>query len=68
MNFDFHSPTFLADLEKLDINKTYLVYCLVGIRSANAAKIMERLGFEDVINMLGGIRQWHLEGLPIVGR
>ncbi|HII06224.1 MAG TPA: rhodanese-like domain-containing protein [Methanotrichaceae archaeon] len=68
VNIDYHSPTFEADLEKLDRNKTYLVYCLVGIRSANAAKIMERLSFEDVRNMLGGIRQWHLEGLPIVGR
>jgi rhodanese-related sulfurtransferase len=68
LNLDYHSPTFDADLEKLDRKKTYLVYCLVGVRSRNAAKVMERLGFEDVYNMIGGIRQWHREGLPIVGR
>jgi len=68
VNLDYHSSTFEAELEKLDRSKTYLVYCLVGIRSRNAAKVMERLGFEDVRNMLGGIRQWDLEGFPIFGR
>ena len=68
VNIDYHSPAFLAELEKLDRKKTYLVYCLVGIRSRNAADMMEELGFEDVVNMVGGIRQWYLEGHPIVGR
>ncbi len=68
VNIDYHSPAFLAELEKLDRKKTYLVYCLVGIRSRNAADMMEELGFEYVVNMVGGIRQWHQEGLPIVGR
>ena len=68
LNIDYHSPAFEAELEKLDRKKTYLVYCLVGIRSRNAADMMEELGFEDVVNMVGGIRQWYLEGLPIVGR
>jgi len=68
VNLDRHSPTFEADLEKLDRKKTYLVYCLVGVRSNQAAGIMERLGFEEVINMIGGIRQWNREGLPVSGR
>lgn len=68
VNLDYHSPKFEADLEKLDRKKTYLVYCLVGIRSRNAAKFMERLGFEKVYNMIGGIRQWHREGFAISGR
>ena len=44
------------------------IHCLVGISSRNAADMMKRLGFADFINMVGGIRQWHLERLPIVGR
>jgi len=68
VNIDYRSPAFLTELEKLEKGKTYLVYCLVGVRSRNAAEMMEKLGFEDVINMVGGIRQWHREGLPIVGR
>jgi len=68
LNIDYHSPVFEAELEKLDKSRTYLVYCLVGIRSRNAAKMMEELDFEDVINMIGGIRRWYQKGLPIVGR
>jgi rhodanese-related sulfurtransferase len=68
INHDYHSPTFLAELERLEKSKTYLVYCLVGIRSRNAANMMEELGFRDVVNMVGGIRRWHREGLPVVGR
>jgi rhodanese-related sulfurtransferase len=68
VNIDYHSPAFEAELEKLDRKKTHLVYCLVGIRSRNAADMMEELGFEDVVNMVGGIRRWYQEGLPIVGR
>jgi len=68
VNIDYHSPGFEAELERLDREKTYLVYCLVGIRSRNAADMMEELGFEDLVNMVGGIRRWHREGLPIVGR
>ena len=67
-NLDYRSPNFEAELEKLEKSRTYLVYWLVGIRSRNTADMMEELGFEDVVNMVGGIRQWHREGLPIVGR
>jgi rhodanese-related sulfurtransferase len=68
VNIDYHSATFEAELQKLDRKKTYLLYCLVGIRSREASKVMERLGFETVINITGGIREWHRRGLPVVGR
>lgn len=68
VNIDYHSATFEAELQKLDRKKTYLLYCLVGIRSREAAKVMERLGFLEVKNIAGGIREWHRRGLPVVGR
>ena len=68
LNIDYLSATFEAELERLDRKKTYLLYCLVGIRSREAAKVMERLGFEEVVSMAGGIREWHRRGLPVVGR
>jgi rhodanese-related sulfurtransferase len=37
---DFYSPTFSEDLDKLDKNKTYLVYCRTGNRSAKSADMM----------------------------
>lgn len=68
VHIDYLSATFEAELERLDRKKTYLLYCLVGIRSREAAKVMERLGFEEVVSMAGGIREWHRRGLPVVGR
>ena len=65
INIDFYSETFADELNKLDKNKTYLVYCRSGGRSSGALDIMEELGFREVYNMLGGIRQWTAEGLPI---
>ncbi|MBI4180670.1 MAG: rhodanese-like domain-containing protein [Chloroflexi bacterium] len=66
INLDFNSPTFRADLDKLNKQKTYLVYCLSGGRSSNAVTIMEELRFTKVYNMLNGILGWGVAGLPTV--
>lgn len=63
-NLDFYSETFREELDKLDKNKTYLIYCRTGRRTAIARGIMEELGFREVYNMLGGITQWEAKGLP----
>jgi rhodanese-related sulfurtransferase len=64
MNLDYHSDSFRNELNNLDKNKTYLVYCAMGSRSADALAIMKELGFMEAYNMLGGINQWQEEGLP----
>ena len=71
INIDFYidertnnSRTFRGELNKLDKNKTYLVYCLVDFRSRLTSDIMEHLGFREVYDMAGGIVQWNAEGLP----
>ncbi|MBS7623783.1 rhodanese-like domain-containing protein [Candidatus Bathyarchaeota archaeon] len=73
VNIDFYidertnnTRTFRGELSRLDRNKTYLVYCLVDIRSRVASDIMEHLGFVEVYDMAGGILQWKAEGLPTV--
>jgi rhodanese-related sulfurtransferase len=66
INIDYHSETFREELNKLDKNKTYLVYCRSGGRSAAALDIMQELGFREAYNMLGGINQWTAEGLPTI--
>ena len=65
INLDCQSETFRDELNNLDKDKTYLVYCGVGGRSAGALAIMEELGFMEAYNMLGGISQWQAEGLPV---
>lgn len=65
INIDFYAKTFRDELNRLDKNKTYLIYCRSGGRSGNALNIMEELDFREVHNMSGGIIEWNAEGLPI---
>ena len=53
-----------AQLEKLPMDKTLLVQCGSGSRSAYACALLERAGF-DVINLRGGIMDWERSGLPL---
>jgi len=64
VNLDYYSDTFRNDLDKLDKNKTYLIYCRSGRRSENALNIMKELDFREVYNMLGGVVKWKSERLP----
>jgi rhodanese-related sulfurtransferase len=64
INLDYYSETFRDELNKLDKDKPYLIYCRSGGRSANALNIMEELNFREVYNILGGINQLKAEGLP----
>ena len=64
INIDYRSETFRGELNKLDKNKTYLIYCRSGGRSGSALDIMEELNFREVYNMLGGINEWKAAGFP----
>ncbi len=55
---DFNSPNFAAEVEKLDKNKTYLVYCQAGGRSAKACQLMSDKGFKSIFNLSGGYSAW----------
>lgn len=66
VNIDFDSPTFKDAVSHLDENRTYLVYCRTGARSATASKIMVELGFRHIYNMTGGFTEWQAQGFPVV--
>ena len=66
INIDFYSDTFKEDLDKLDKNKTYFIYCRSGNRSGRAIPIMKELGFKEVYNLSVGIKEWIAQGLPVV--
>ena len=65
VNIDFRSVTFQDEINELDVNKTYLVYCAVGVRSRLATGIMGELGFQNVYDLKGGFKEWITEGLPV---
>ncbi|MBT6501436.1 MAG: rhodanese-like domain-containing protein [Deltaproteobacteria bacterium] len=61
---NFFSPQFKEQLNELDRNRTYLVYCKMGGRSKIAQKRMEKLGFKTVYNIPGGKDRWIVEEIP----
>ncbi len=57
-NLDFTDPDFSDNLEKLDKDKKYLVYCKTGRRGAMALGVMENIGFKNLYNLIGGYNAW----------
>ena len=66
VNIDINGGSFKERIKELDKAKSYVVHCVSGGRSAQAVKIMIKLGFENVHNMLGGISEWKKEGFPVM--
>jgi rhodanese-related sulfurtransferase len=65
VNIDVGAPDFRERLEGLDPDAPYVMYCRSGSRSAEAADIMEDLGFTDTQEVDGGIVAWTGAGLPV---
>jgi len=65
LNIDVNLPSFSEELEQLDRNATYLVYCRSGNRSRTALRIMDNLGFTRVYHLTNGITEWVDAGLPV---
>jgi len=66
INIDVEAPTFADEINKLDKNGTYAVYCHSGRRSAIATDQMGQAGFTKVYNLKGGIADLQAAGAPIV--
>ena len=65
VNLDVHSPDFAKKVGELDKNKTYLVHCAAGVRSARACTIMDQLEFKNLVNLEPGFRAWEKAGKPV---
>ena len=48
-----------------DKARPLVVYCSAGSRSAFAAKVLEELGYENVVNLAGGFSDWKRNGFEI---
>ncbi|PKQ67203.1 rhodanese-like domain-containing protein [Raineya orbicola] len=62
---DIYGRDFASEIEKLDRNKAYYVYCRSGNRSSSAAGFMVSKGFTKVYNLNGGIGAWINNGKPL---
>jgi hydroxyacylglutathione hydrolase len=50
----------------LDRAQPVVVHCKSGYRSMIACSLLERGGYSEVINVVGGFDAWHASGLPEV--
>ena len=57
---------FRDQLDGLDRDANYLVYCRSDNRSGQAVAIMREMGFTNVWDMDGGVTAWSDAGLPLV--
>jgi phage shock protein E len=62
---DFYADDFADQLDTLNKDAPYVVYCRTGNRSSEAVKTMRDLGFVEVYEVDGGIVNWYDEGYPI---
>jgi phage shock protein E len=62
---DYFDKKFEARLDQLDKNKSYLLYCASGARSAETLNLMKAKGFKTVYHMDGGFQQWKSQKMPV---
>ncbi|MGF7118877.1 rhodanese-related sulfurtransferase [Methanobacterium oryzae] len=59
------SKGFEDELDKLSKDKNYFVYCKSGRRSGKALELMEKHGFKNINNIVGGFDKWKSRRLPV---
>jgi phage shock protein E len=64
-NIDFNARNFEKELAALDKEKTYLVHCAVGGRSAKAVEKMKQMNFKSVLHLDGGLKAWEKAGKKV---
>ena len=63
---DIYDGDFEEKIKVLPKDKEIYVYCASGVRSMQAAKILQKNGFDKIYNLGGGIVDWQRKGFPIV--
>ncbi|PPK87139.1 rhodanese-related sulfurtransferase [Neolewinella xylanilytica] len=57
-NINYLGPNFLEEMDRLDPDKTYLVYCRSGRRSVRACTLMKNAGLKNLVHLDGGINAY----------
>jgi rhodanese-related sulfurtransferase len=64
-HIDFYRVDFESEINLLDKNLTYAVYCRSGKRSGKAIEIMQKAAFHKLFSLDGGITDWVDAGMPL---
>lgn len=65
MNINLFGAGFDREIRKLPKDRPLLVYCRTGKRSAGAIEELKRAGYENALDLDGGILAWERKGLPV---
>jgi rhodanese-related sulfurtransferase len=65
INIDFQSENFRGQIDELNRNNKYLIYCRSGNRSRGALEVMVEMDFKEVYHLSAGIITWVDEEYPI---
>ena len=65
-SIEVNLPDFSKEIQALNKNKTYLLYCRSGTRTRKAADAMQKMGFKHVYMLEGGITAWKEAGKEVV--
>ncbi|MFT3885535.1 MAG: rhodanese-like domain-containing protein [Flavobacteriales bacterium] len=64
-NIDWLDDGFMAQAAELDHKAPVLLYCAAGGRSEEALHALQKAGFTDVHDMIGGFLAWKAKGMPV---
>ncbi|GAB2483339.1 MAG: rhodanese-like domain-containing protein [Cytophagales bacterium] len=65
VELDFYQSNFLSKALEYPKDQEIYLYCAVGARSLEAARLLSQQGFTKVYHLQGGIQAWYQSGLPI---
>jgi rhodanese-related sulfurtransferase len=63
---DYYSSNFLDQVRQLPKDQEVFLYCAVGARSEEAARLLVQQGYTKVYHLQGGIQGWSQEGMAVV--
>ena len=66
VELDYYRGDFMDQVSQISKDQEVYLYCAVGARSEEAARMLIQQGYTRVYNLQGGIQAWYQEGLPVV--
>lgn len=62
---NFYQTDFMDQVSKISKDQEIYLYCAVGARSEEAARMLVQQGYTKVYHLQGGIQSWYQNGYPI---
>ena len=66
VHLNFYEDNFAEELDKLEKDKAYVVYCKAGGRSGKTLAMLNEKGFTEAYNILGGYTELEAQGVETV--